>query len=188
MFLIGQTQLMIWGGSCRGGADLAPATRTSPTTQQSISIASNFSATFKKWQWSRGKVAKLIHHSKWKEFKSRTSSQSSIEQSQKWSLSLNYTKLRSIYPDSIIKALALNLSRPKSKNWQAVNWTKDRTIISSSKICLIGTIKVLTICKIMKKVCHSNQAPQTIKPLRRTDSEKIFINYKEVYSKLKVKI
>ncbi len=160
----------------------------SPTTQQSISIASNFSATLKKWQWGRGKVAKLIHHSKWKEFQSRPSSHSSIEQSQKWSLSLNYTKLRSIYHNSIIKALALNLSRLKSKSWQAVNRTKDRMFISSSNICLIGTIRVLTIYKIMKKVCHSNQAPQTLKPLRRTDSKKIFINYKKVYSKFKVKI
>ena len=101
---------------------------------------------------------------------------------------MNYTKLRNIYHNGIIKALALNLSRPKSKNCQAVNRTNDKTFISSSNICLNGTIRVLTINKIMKKVCHSNQAPQTLKPLRRTDSKKIFINCKKVYSKLKVKI
>ena len=69
-----------------------------------------------------------------------------------------------------------------------MNRTKDRTFISSSNNCLNGTIKVQTIYKIMNKVCHSNQAPQTLKPLQRTDSKKIFINYKKVYSKLKVKI
>lgn len=188
MFLIGQTQLMIWGGSCRGGPDLAPATKMSPTTQQSISIASYFSAQFTKWLWSRGKVAKLSHHSKSKEFQSKTSSHSSTEPSQKWSLSLNHTKLRSIWHNGMIKALALNLSRPISKNWQAVNWTKERTFTSFNNICLNGTIKVLTMYKITKKLCHSNQAPQTSKPLRRTDRKKIFISYNRAYSKLKVKI